>query len=184
MPADIIDEEYLNTISPSEKNGYIGGLLASSITRTNSIGFIGGMESKKSQSECAAFQDAVHSVNADTAIELAYAGSFSDSLKGAELARSMIGAESVDVIFSDASYVDIGVLKEIGQTASPCALVRVLCAAQESGPQDAAYALMDQILSQIKREVDLFQGKTFHLSVGDAFVGWVFRNSGAGQSSQ
>lgn len=170
----IPDVDSVDEFSPSEQKGYIGGLLTSSMTRTNSVGFIGGIESESSQSEFIAFEDAIHSVNADATVNLAYADSFSSSQKGAELARAMVKKESVDVIFSDASYVDIGVMKEIEQKRLPCKFVRVLNGKKQDEFPGTVYSMLNEILADIVRDADFFQGKSFNFAVGNNFVGWVF----------
>jgi basic membrane protein A len=88
--------------------GYMAGALAGLMTKTNSVGFIGGMELDTTKAKLASYEAAVKAVNPDAQVYSAYAGSFSDTAKGKEIASTMISTNDVDVMFGDASAVDSG----------------------------------------------------------------------------
>jgi len=92
----------------AQQIGYLAGALAGLQTKTNSIGFIGGMELDTTKAKLASYEAAAKKVNPKVAVTNAYAGSFSDSAKGKEIATSMVSTKNVDVIFGDASAVDAG----------------------------------------------------------------------------
>lgn len=98
----------------ADQIGYLAGGLAGLITKTNTLGFIGGMELDTTKAKLAGFEKAAKYVNPDANINVlsAYAGSFGDTAKGMELATSMI-AEGADVFFGDASAVDSGARQAI-----------------------------------------------------------------------
>lgn len=88
--------------------GQIAGIMAGLMSETNNIGFIGGVELDTTQNKLKGYTEAAQKINPDIKVASAYAGSFSDSPKGKELATSMINNNNVDVMFGDASIVDTG----------------------------------------------------------------------------
>jgi basic membrane protein A len=111
--------------------GYMAGALAGLMSKTNAIGFIGGMELDTTKAKLANYEAAAKAINPDIQVFSAYAGSFSDSAKGKEIADSMVTMNDVDVMFGDASAVDSGAREalanyenryDIGQPADLVAL--------------------------------------------------------------
>lgn len=102
-------DNIVSLLPDAEQIGYLAGALGGLITETNSLGFIGGMELDTTKVKLASFEAAVKAVNPDAEVYSAYAGSFSDTAKGKEIAASMISLNDVDVMFGDASAVDSGV---------------------------------------------------------------------------
>ena len=86
----------------------MAGALAGLMTKTNNIGFIGGMELDTTKAKVECYEKAAQKINPDIKVSSAYAGSFSDTAKGKEIAASMVTTYDVDVMFGDASAVDTG----------------------------------------------------------------------------
>lgn len=104
-----VETDNIVSILPDAKQiGYMAGALAGLMSKTGSIGFIGGMELDTTKEKLASYEAAAKAVNPDINVYSAYAGSFSDSAKGKELADSMVTMNDVDVMFGDASAVDSG----------------------------------------------------------------------------
>jgi len=104
-----VETKNIASILPDAKQiGYMAGALAGLMTKTNSIGFIGGMELDTTKAKLACYEAAAKAVNPAVTVNSAYAGSFSDTAKGKEIAASMISINDVDVMFGDASAVDSG----------------------------------------------------------------------------
>ncbi|MDR3543209.1 MAG: BMP family protein [Desulfosporosinus sp.] len=97
-----------NVMPNAQQIGYLAGALAGLQTKTNSIGFIGGMELDTTKVKLAGYEAAAKKVNPNVSVTNAYAGTFDDSAKGKEIATSMVSTKNVDVIFGDASAVDAG----------------------------------------------------------------------------
>lgn len=97
-----------NVMPNAQQIGYLAGALAGLQTKTNSIGFIGGMELDTTKIKLASYEAAAKKVNPKVSVTNAYAGTFDDSAKGKEIATSMVSTKNVDVIFGDASAVDAG----------------------------------------------------------------------------
>jgi len=97
-----------NVMPNAQQIGYLAGALAGLQTKTNSIGFIGGMEIDTTKIKLASYEAAAKKVNPNVSVTNAYAGTYDDSAKGKEIAISMVSTKDVDVIFGDASAVDAG----------------------------------------------------------------------------
>lgn len=104
-----VETDNITSILPdAQQIGYMAGALAGLMSKTNSIGFIGGMELDTTKTKLAYYEAGAKAVNPAITVYSAYAGSFSDTAKGKEIANSMISMNNVDVMFGDASAVDSG----------------------------------------------------------------------------
>lgn len=104
-----VETDNVVSILPDAKQiGYMAGALAGLMSTTGSIGFIGGMELDTTKAKLANYEAGAKAVNPAITVYSAYAGSFSDSAKGKEIADSMVTMNDVDVMFGDASAVDSG----------------------------------------------------------------------------
>lgn len=88
--------------------GQCAGALAGLLSKTDSIGFIGGIEIDTTLQKLEGYTQAAQKVNPKVRVTSAYAGSFNDAAKGKEIATSMCSSNAVDVMFGDASVVDAG----------------------------------------------------------------------------
>lgn len=103
------------SILPDAKQiGSIAGIIAGLLSKSNVVGFIGGMELDTTKAKLANFEAAAKVINPEIKAVSAYAGSFNDTAKGMELAASMIN-DGADVFFGDASAVDSGARQAIDQ---------------------------------------------------------------------
>lgn len=103
LPTDNI----MSMLPNAQEIGWIAGELAGLMSKSGVLGFIGGMELDTTKTKLASYEEAAKSVNPNISVLSAYAGSFSDTAKGMELANSMIN-QKADVFFGDASAVDSG----------------------------------------------------------------------------
>ncbi|WP_064505465.1 BMP family protein [Defluviitalea phaphyphila] len=101
-------DNIVSLLPDAQQIGYMAGALAGLMSKTNSIGFIGGMELDTTKIKLESYEKAAKAVNSNIQVYSAYAGSFSDSAKGKEIADSMVTMNDVDVMFGDASAVDSG----------------------------------------------------------------------------
>lgn len=97
-----------NLMPNNAQIGQLAGSLAGLLTKTGSVGFIGGTELDPTKEKEANYAAAAKKANPGVDVKSAYAGSFNDAAKGKEIANSMIKQSNVDVIFGDASVVDTG----------------------------------------------------------------------------
>lgn len=101
-------DNIVSILPDAQQIGYMAGALAGLMSKTGSIGFIGGMELDTTKAKLANYEAGAKAVNPAITVYSAYAGSFSDSAKGKEIADSMVTMNDVDVMFGDASAVDSG----------------------------------------------------------------------------
>ncbi len=112
-----VETDNIVSILPDAKQiGYMAGALAGLMSKTGNIGFIGGMELDTTKAKLECYEKAAQKVSPDIKVSSAYAGSFSDTAKGKEIASSMISTYDVDVMFGDASAVDTGAREALAAT--------------------------------------------------------------------
>ena len=93
-----------------EQAGYCAGLVAANMTKTNVIGFVGGMEIPSVTNFLIGFEKAIKEENKDIKVLSQYANSFSDASKGRVIAEQMIN-EKADIIFTAGGGVNSGVFE-------------------------------------------------------------------------
>ena len=114
MIVDDIAKKRDNVVSvtfKSEQSSYLAGVAAAKTTKTNKLGFVGGMESAVVKTFEAGFVAGAKSVNPDIQVDVQYVGSFTDAGKGKAIAASMY-QNGTDVIFSAAGGAGAGVFTE------------------------------------------------------------------------
>ncbi|MBD3949313.1 BMP family protein [Tuanshanicoccus lijuaniae] len=90
---------------------FLAGVAAAKTTKTNKVGFIGGIKGEVIDRFEAGFVEGVKAVNKDIKVEVQYADSFSDAAKGKQLASAMF-ANDIDVVFHASGGVGEGVFTE------------------------------------------------------------------------
>lgn len=108
----------LNVTFKEHEGSYLMGIIAAKMSTSGKIGFIGGIDGELIGRFEAGFAAGVKSINPEAGALLEnrnlvrYAGSFDDSQKGKELAKSLID-EGCDVIYHAAGGVGIGMFESI-----------------------------------------------------------------------
>ena len=106
---DTVKDTNIESLMPNTQQiGLLAGALAGILSKTNNIGFIGGVELDTTKDKLENYTKAAQKINPAIQVASAYAGSFSDAGKGKEIANSMVTTNDVDVMFGDASIVDTG----------------------------------------------------------------------------
>ena len=111
----IIDGSYENTPSSvtsilfnEEEAGYSVGLVASQMTKTNKVAFLGGYDIPSVTNFYKGYEKAIKEVNPNMEVICQYANSFTDSAKGKAMAQQLI-KDGYDTIFSAGGGVNNGV---------------------------------------------------------------------------
>ena len=73
----------------AEESAYLAGLIAGKTTKTNNVGFIGGMELPVIDTFKYGFMAGVKAANPDAKVQSQYANSFTDQAKGKAIANQM-----------------------------------------------------------------------------------------------
>ncbi|RLQ95684.1 BMP family lipoprotein [Falsibacillus albus] len=108
----VVDDPNVASITFKENEGsFLVGVAAGLTTKTNKIGFIGGVESPLIIKFESGFIAGVKSVNPDADVKVQYAGSFTDVSKGQQIASSMYSS-GADVIYHASGGTGNGVFKE------------------------------------------------------------------------
>lgn len=110
----------VQAVSFRENEGsYLVGMIAAMHSKSNSIGFIGGMDIPLIRKFGAGYAQGAKSINADITILENMVGAtpsaWNDPIRGGELARSQF-ARGVDVIYSAAGPTGLGVIQAAKET--------------------------------------------------------------------
>ncbi|RZI48071.1 BMP family lipoprotein [Lactococcus kimchii] len=111
---DSIIENQKNVASATfadNEGAYLAGVAAAKATKTNKIGFIGGMQSDVITRFEKGYEAGAKSVNPNIKVDVQYAGSFTDAAKGKTIASAMYGAGD-DVVYQCAGGVGVGAFSE------------------------------------------------------------------------
>ena len=120
----LVDEEIdasnvKNILFKAEESAYLAGLIAGKTTKTNNVGFIGGMELPVIDTFKYGFMAGVKAANPDAKVQSQYANSFTDQAKGKAIANQMY-SNGADIVFTCGGDVGTGAIeaaKENGKYA-------------------------------------------------------------------
>lgn len=95
------------------QTGALAGVVAGHMTKTKSIGFIGGMKLPSTINKYAAFLAAAQKIDPEIKGHYNFEAGFTDASFGTKLTEQWIASENVDVMWGDASAVDNGTRKAL-----------------------------------------------------------------------
>lgn len=101
-----------------EEGAFLAGALASLMTRTKKVGFIGGVKIPVVEKFEAGYRAGIITVNPDVQILVDYTGSFSDVEKGRRLALSQL-ERGADIIFHASGGCGEGVIEAVTSKGFP-----------------------------------------------------------------
>lgn len=102
-----------------EQSGYVVGLVAGKMTKTNKVGFVGGMNNVVIKKFQVGYEAGVKEANSNAKVLVQYVNSFADQAKGKSIANQMYNNKA-DILFACAGDSGLGVLecaKETGKYA-------------------------------------------------------------------
>lgn len=147
--------DYSNVYSISYKQNegtYIAGMVAAMLDETGVIGFIGGMDLPVINDFLIGYIEGAQYINPEIKVAVAYAGTFTDSAKGKEIALSQINQQNVDVMFAAASTTGVGALEAACETGKYAIGVD---GDQEAAFRDTNPELADTIKTSMMKRVDV-----------------------------
>ena len=110
-----LEEEYEN-ITLLERNYYPGfyvlGALATQVTETNKVGYIGGLELPFTFGEINAIDQAFDTYKPEIELKYIYVGDFNDTVKTKQSAEALI-SQGVDVIISGVNLGNYGLFRAV-----------------------------------------------------------------------
>lgn len=107
---DTIPENVTPILFKENEATFLTGLIAGKMTKTNQVGFIGGMENSVISRFEYGFRYGVKEANKDAKVNVQYAGTFSDAAKGKSIANQMYGNGN-DIILSAAGGTGMGAIE-------------------------------------------------------------------------
>jgi len=109
-PRPTVPDNLLIVDIKEHEPGYILGVLAAHLTKTNKVGAIAGFDYGTIIRIMEAFKQGARSVRPDLRIFVSYAGTWVDPAKGKETALAQIG-QGADLVFAHASVTSLGVFE-------------------------------------------------------------------------
>ena len=111
----LVDEEIdasnvKSILFKAEESAYLAGLIAGKTTKTNNVGFIGGMELPVIDTFKYGYMAGVKAANPDAKVQAQYANSFTDQAKGKAIANQMY-SNGADIVFTCGGDVGTGAIE-------------------------------------------------------------------------
>ena len=107
---DTIPENVTPILFRENEAAYLTGLIAGKMTKTNNVGFIGGIQTPVVTRFEYGYKAGVKDANKDCNVNVQYAGTFSDAAKGKSIANQMYG-NGTDIILSAAGGTGLGAIE-------------------------------------------------------------------------
>ena len=107
---DNIPENVTPILFKENEATFLTGLIAGKMTKTNNVGFIGGMQNPIISRFEYGYRAGVREANKDCNVKVQYAGTFSDAAKGKSIANQMYGS-NIDIILSAAGGTGLGAIE-------------------------------------------------------------------------
>ena len=116
VAGNVVQQPNVATIIPKlEDATYLLGMAAGGMTKSNTVGLIGGMDLPVIKSTFDAFEQGAKSVNPKVKVLTSYVGNFEDQNKGKEAAKSMI-AQGADFLLHNADQAGKGMFLAAKET--------------------------------------------------------------------
>lgn len=96
-----------------EQAGYLVGYIAGKMTKTNSIGFVGGESLPAVQKFGFGYITGAQAANPDINIDFTYSNTFNDTTISKSIAGAQINKDNVDIIFTAAGGANGGVISAV-----------------------------------------------------------------------
>ena len=107
---DTIPENVTPILFSEKEATFLTGLIAGKMTKTNEVGFIGGMENSVINRFLYGYMYGLEQANDEADVKIQFAGTFSDAAKGKSIANQMY-SNNVDIILSAAGGTGVGVIE-------------------------------------------------------------------------
>ena len=147
-----------------KKGSYLAGALAGLVTKTKTVGFIGGMESNIIKKIETGFLEGVHAVNPDVKVISGYIGmtgaAFANPAKGKELALGQYG-RGADIVYQAAGASGLGVIEAARESKG-----LVICTDRDQEAEAPGF-----VLSSMTKAVDRAVLKTVENVLDGSFKG-------------
>ena len=149
-------------IYKANEASFLGGYLAAKLSQSGVISFLGGMDIPVISDFLVGYIQGAQLANPNVKVAITYAGSWSDSAKGKELALTMFNNQKADVIFNVAGGTGIGGIEASVETGkwslgvdSDQAMIY-----DAAGKTDYANAIVSSVLKNV--DYSLYRAISLH----------------------
>lgn len=164
-------QNVVNVLFKDQEAGYLAGVAAALSTKTNKVGFVGGVKLNVIERFEAGFVAGVESINPDIEIDVEYTGAFDRAELGKATANLMY-TSGVDVIFHAAGGTGTGVFAEAKERKTADKNANVWVIGVDSDQYDEGQVGDDNItLTSAMKRVDLAVEKISELAMNGEFQG-------------
>lgn len=141
VDAEVKEPNVASILFKENESSFLAGVVAGMTTKTNKIGFIGGMQSDVIQRFESGFVAGVKASNPKATVDIQYAASFSDAAKGQAIASTMYSSGD-DVVFAAAGATGNGLFKEARdrKAKNPNQSIWVIGVDQDQSPEGVVTA--------------------------------------------
>ena len=164
QPKVVIPANLQGIVFEEKKGSFLAGALAALVTRTKTVGFIGGMESSVIKKFESGFIEGVRSINPAVKVISGYIGmtgsAFADPAKGRELALGQYGRGS-DIIYQAAGASGLGVIEAAKESKA-----LVICTDRDQEQEAPGF-----VLTTVTKAVDRALLKTVETVLDGTFKG-------------
>jgi basic membrane protein A and related proteins len=109
----VVDQPNVTSVTfREEESSFLAGVLAGLVTKTNTVAFLGGIQSPLIEKFEAGFTAGVRSANPKAQVLVKYTGSFDDVAAGKEYA-SVLYDQGADIIYAAAGKCGLGAIDEV-----------------------------------------------------------------------
>jgi basic membrane protein A and related proteins len=154
---------------------FLAGIIAGKTTKTNKIGFVGGVELPSVVRFLTGFQAGLKQVNQSASVHTAYLGNFTDSAKGKELAKAHFDA-GADIVFEVAGGGGLGVYDAAKARGPGAWVVGVDTCKQQLAPDNYLTSATKDVAGAVFKQNEAaangtFTGGEISLGLTEAAVG-------------
>lgn len=164
----VVDAPNVASITFKEHEGsFLVGVIAAMTTKTNKVGFVGGVDGDLIKKFEVGFKAGVQAVNPEIEVMTQYAGDFNKPEKGASIAASMYG-QGADIIYHSSGNTGNGVFTEAKNRSKKGEKVWVIGVDRD---QHAEGLPEDVTLTSMVKRVDLAVQSVSKDVLNDTFPG-------------
>lgn len=166
IDAEVKTDNTLSVLFKEHEGSFLAGVIAGKLTKTNKIGFVGGVDGDVIQRFEAGFVAGVSSVNPEagkllmpkdentTGQMVKYVSSFDDAQKGYEAAKMLIN-DGCDIVYHAAGGAGLGVFKAVKELTTADSPRYAIGVDSDQAKTEGGKDFADVILFSMEKKVDV-----------------------------
>lgn len=157
----VVEADNVVSINFREEEGsFLVGVVAGLMTKSNKVGFIGGLEVPLIKRFETGFRAGVQTVNPDAEVLITYAGDFGDPGKGKEIALSQY-ADGADVIFHAAGGTGLGLFQAAAEKGAGFWAIGVDSDQYNLAPDNTLTSMMKRVDNAVYETIQMTKDGNF-----------------------